>query len=346
MRLNLALVLLLAVSPIALAQAPSQQQSLPNPTPPQPAQSQVASAAPRLTPIDFMRKCVVYVEVTGAGNPAPVTTGTAFIVLLPDARFGENKAFEYLVTNRHVAQPGIELGHPHDAVQVLIKSNLASPQAGKRAIIERLPLGGITRWYFPQDDSVDLAVVPVTIDTNRYDLVPISTTTFATEEPMHDLAIGPGDSVFFTGLFTSVPGQERVQPIVRQGILAMMPDEPIVTTLNKPGRLYLADAHAFHGNSGSPIFVDTGGHSAAPVTTPIYTIPIYMMVRYLLLGVVSGYYPEKEGYIVPAATVLTGEVKDNSGIATVVPADELLKLLDSPDLKALRDQAARSLKKP
>ncbi len=53
--------------------------------------------------------------------------------------------------------------------------------------------------------------------------------------------------------------------------------------------------------------------------------------NYLLLGVISGYYPEGEIFSVPA-TVLTGEVHDNSGIATVVPAYELKALLDSTPL--------------
>ena len=69
--------------------------------------------------------------------------------------------------------------------------------------------------------------------------------------------------------------------------------------------------------------------------------------RYLLIGVISGYFPESAGYTVPAATVLTGEVHDNSGIAAVVPAQELMKLLNRPELQSLRDQeVARLAKQP
>jgi len=53
------------------------------------------------------------------------------------------------------------------------------------------------------------------------------------------------------------------------------------------------------------------------------------------------------GFSVPAATVLTGEVRDNSGIATIVPADELSKLLSSAELRADQDQYVSGLtKKP
>jgi hypothetical protein len=72
-----------------------------------------------------------------------------------------------------------------------------------------------------------------------------------------------------------------------------------------------------------------------------------MSDKYLLLGLISGYYPESVGYSVPAATVLTGEVHDNSGIATVVPADELKKLLDSAEIRAAQDKVVATLpKKP
>ena len=81
----------------------------------------------------------------------------------------------------------------------------------------------------------------------------------ATEEVVKADGISEGDPVIFTGLFVQMPGLLKLEPIVRQGSIAMMPDEPIGTTLNKPGSLYLADIHVFGGNSGSPMFVNLGG---------------------------------------------------------------------------------------
>ena len=123
-------------------------------------------------------------------------------------------------------------------------------------------------------------------------------------------------------------GERKIQPIVREGVLAMMPDEEIKTTLQKPGHLYLADVHAFHGNSGSPLLVNVGGvRNSGAITGP----------NFMLLGVISGYYPEGVSFSIPTATVLTGEVHDNSGITTVVPAYELKALPDSAPLQAARD---------
>jgi hypothetical protein len=114
----------------------------------------------------------------------------------------------------------------------------------------------------------------------------------------------------------------------------MMPDETVPTPLqDKPGHVYFVDAHAFHGNSGSPIFVNTGGMRVGNIGGP----------SYLLLGIVSGYYPESETIeSLPAAKVLTGEVHDNSGITVVVPGDELKALLDTPALQQIRDLGVKA----
>ena len=128
-----------------------------------------------------------------------------------------------------------------------------------------------------------------------------------------------------------------MEPIVRQGVIAMLPEEKLDTTLHKKGQLFLADLHAFHGNSGSPVFANLGG---------MHRGSLYMGDRYMLLGVISGYYPESAGFSVPAATVLTGEVRDNSGIAAIVPAEELIKLLNSDEVQAARNRAVKLPKKP
>jgi hypothetical protein len=153
------------------------------------------------------------------------------------------------------------------------------------------------------------AVVPLAPSQETYDLLSIPFSLVATPELIEKNGISAGDGVVFAGYFYQWPGAKRIQPIVRQGVLAMMPEEDLNTTLRRPGRIYFADAHAFHGNSGSPIFVSYGGIRGSS----------FSPTSYLLLGIVSGYYPEGESFSVPAATVLTGEVRDNSGIATVVP---------------------------
>jgi hypothetical protein len=302
---------------VAAQESPGKQQSI------------ATAAVSQNTFTEQLRKTVGFLRVTYRdGLNRMQVTGTCFFVYVEDKRLGENRGFTYLVTNRHMAQPGIERGVIHPVDDVFIRMNLIAPRSGNESVEEKIPMGPHLRWFFPDDDSIDLAVLQADPDQTKYDFQMIPESLLATPNQIKSFLVEPGDSVVFAGYFYQFPGQKRIEPIVRQGILAMMPDEMLSTTLQKPGQLFLADAHAFHGNSGSPLFVKLGGSRHGQVIAG---------ENYLLIGVISGYYPEGESFSVPAATVLTGEVHDNSGIATVVPAQELLKVLDSTELQADRD---------
>lgn len=284
---------------------------------------------------DEIRKTVGFLQVRYKdGNETKIITGTCFFVSYPEPRLGPDLWFTYLVTNKHMAIPGVEKGaaYPVQVASLYLNTN---PLAGQESAMVPLPVGNPVAWEFLDDDSVDLAVLPIGPSHDIFDYRAIPISLIATKKSIEEQGISAGNAVVFAGYFYQWPGNHKIQPIVRQGVLAMMPDEKINTTLQKPGRLYLADAHAFHGNSGSPLFVRVGGIRGNAI----------LGEGYLLLGIVSGYYPEGESFSVPAATVLTGEVHDNSGIATVVPAEELNALLDSPRLKAQRDAEVEKQKK-
>ena len=111
----------------------------------------------------------------------------------------------------------------------------------------------------------------------------------------------------------------------------MIPDEPMKTTTGKPGTVYLADVHIFGGNSGSPVF-------AVPQDD------ITQMGSRWFIGLVSGYYFEKADSKMEIAATVRGETAANSGIAMIVPADEVKKLIESnPVLKGYRDAYLSSL---
>jgi len=302
---------------MATQESPSTQQSI------------ATGAVSQKTFTEQLRKTVGFLRVTYRDDASHMqVTGTCFFVYVEDKRLGENRGFTYLVTNRHMAQPGIERGVVYPVDQVFIRMNLTSPHSGNESVEEQIPIGPRLHWFFPDDDSIDLAVLQVDPDQSKYDFQIIPESLLATPNQISSFVVEPGDSVVFAGYFYQFPGQKRIEPIVRQGILAMMPEEMVSTTLQKPGQLFLADAHAFHGNSGSPLFVKLGGSRHGQLIAG---------ENYLLIGVISGYYPEGESFSVPAAAVLSGEVHDNSGIATVVPAEDLLKLLDSTKLQSDRD---------
>jgi hypothetical protein len=291
-------------------------------------QPEVAVASRPKSPVQTFRKTVGFMRVTylEQGHLQQIA-GTCFFVYYEDSRLGKERGFAYLVTNRHMAVPGIEKGLNYPVQQVFLRMNLKVPEEGRESAEQVIPLGEALHWYFPTDEAVDLAVLPIVPDEKKVDVQPINLSMLATKEKIESPNIDAGDSVIFAGYFYQFGGEKKIQPIVREGVLAMMPDEEIKTTLQKLGHLYLADLHAFHGNSGSPVLVNVGGIR----NTSASAVP-----SYLLLGIISGYFPEGEIFSVPAAT-LTGEVHDNSGIATVVPAYELKALLDSAPLQAARD---------
>ena len=191
-----------------------------------------------------------------------------------------------------------------------------------------IPLGPKLPWVFPDDPSVDLAIIPFGPDQSKVDFESIPTTMLATDDVVKADNIGEGDPVIFAGLFVQVPGFLKLEPIVRQGTIAMMPDEPIGTTLKKPGSIYLADVHVFGGNSGSPMFVNLGGFRNGGVIAAN---------NYKLLGVISGYEQEDADFNLQAATTYSGKLGMNSGVASVVPAKELDALLNCAQLQSQRD---------
>jgi hypothetical protein len=297
------------------------------------AQQHAINQQPVATPPDTsftqqLRNTVGFLQVNFRdGGELKSIAGTCFFVLMDDARLPENHGFLYLVTNRHMAEPGIEKGVKFPVERTMLRLNLTTPQGEIGSMTGLLQTGGGTHWFFSSDESVDLAIIPISLDTKIFDFQAIPFSALATADQIRTQAIDAGDPVLFAGYFYQFFGQNRLAPIVRHGTLAMMPKEKLSTTLQKPGQLYLADVHAFHGNSGSPLFVDVGGIRRGRISSD----------SYLLIGIISGYYPEGESFSVPAATVLTGEVHDNSGIATVVPVEELSMLLNSPEVKARRD---------
>jgi hypothetical protein len=193
---------------------------------------------------------------------------------------------------------------------------------------------GNTNWFYPDDDSIDLAVTPFQLPINlKPDILVLDFDSFATRESLRQHRIGEGSTIIITGYFLQFPGQRRFQPILRQGILSMIADEPMMTTTGRLGTVYLADVHIFGGNSGSPVL-------AMPQDDVIHARDHWF------IGIVSGYYFEKADARMEIATTVKGETAANSGVAMIVPADEVKKLIeDNHILKGYRDAYLSTLQK-
>lgn len=199
-----------------------------------------------------------------------------------------------------------------------------------------LPLNtaGNANWFFPDDKSVDLAVTTFHPPFNlNPDIRVLEFDNFAGRESLRLHRIGEGSTVVISGYFLQFPGQRKFQPILRQGTLSMIPDEPMTTTTGRPGAVYLADVHIFGGNSGSPVL-------ASPQDDAIHAGQRWF------IGLVSGYYFEKADARMEIATTVKGDTAANSGVAMIVPADEVKKLIENdPRLKGYRDAYLSGLQK-
>ena len=293
-----------------------------------------STTSPPLPFTTAIRKTVTYISLhCKDGNRGLDAEGTGFFVAYPDKRLGDNGMFIYLVTNRHVAFCS-DNGRDYPVDKVSVRLNLRLASHGESSETAVLNAHGNVPWVLPTDDSVDLAVLPFLPSQDRYDFLVFPTSLFATKDVVEKQHITEGDQVIFTGLFYRLPGEHKMQPIIREGALAMLPEEKITTTMNKPGSVYLADVHAIKGSSGSPVLVNLGGLRQGSISLGGN--------NQFLLGVVSGYFIEDENFNLEVSTTIHGTGKANSGISIVVPADELMRLLEQPDMQRLRDAEVKA----
>jgi hypothetical protein len=263
-----------------------------------------------------IRKAVAFITMHCLRGAQPVTAqGTGFFIGVADSRLPTDRVFVYLVTNRHVAMCWDDDRRAMQVQAVSIRMNMKDGPSQEGTVIGNLP------WILPTKDSVDLAVVPLAPDPTKCDYWPVPNSVFVNDEVVKKESMSEGLKILFSGFFYQVPGVMHVEPILREGIIAMMPDEDLETTTGKMGRAYLGEVHAFHGNSGSPVFVD---------------VRRMLGYDYRLLGIVSGGYGEGENNALLLETPLASR-PGNSGIAVIVPASELRALLDEPAAVALRD---------
>lgn len=331
-----ALSLLFSIATVSSAQLPAGN------TATVPTSTASVAAAPMANPDPFVtqfKKTVVFVETdcividpTGAMKVVPYL-GTGFLVLHHDERFPAVQGFNYLVTNRHVAMPGIEDGTPCRVQGYKIRFNLKNA-AADGSYSEVMSGGANVPWIYPSDRAIDLAVTPIGIDVAKYSQLTFPSSLFLTTDEAKQNRVVEGDSVLFTGLFVQFIGQVKSEPIVREGKIAMIPDEQVPTTLRSLGSIYLVDAHVFGGNSGAPMLVNLGGQRDNGLMAGF---------NYHLLGLISGYVQETSDFKLQAVAGYAGTVVANSGVAMVVPAQQVLDLLNCDALQSLRQQQFAAL---
>lgn len=301
----------------------------------QPASSVVPSQ-PSL--MESLKKTVVFLQANCAElDPSGKQiiksyAATAFLLAVSDPKLNGG-AFTYLVTNRHVAQPGIEDGRPCQPIAYLLRADMKVAISGSYSTVVQLPVSSIN-WNYSSDQSVDLAITPISFNPEKADIVFLPSTLLMSDADVVQNKVEEGDSVLFTGLFVQYIGQSHSEPIVREGKIAMMPKEPIPTTLRSLGDVYLVDCHVFGGNSGSPMFINLAGERQGG---------LIVGTNYKLLGVVSGFVEESSTFELKSVAAYAGTVNANSGIAEIVPAQKILDIINSTALTSQRERALTAI---
>jgi hypothetical protein len=303
-------------------------------------QEGAAQGAPdeqRALAIDQIKETVVFFQTSYLeSGQRKAWSGTGFFIHAVDPRI-PGRGCVWLVTNKHMLHPP---DRPYfDAVVVRANTKELGPQ-GEHYVDLTLPVkdnAGALYWITdPDDETVDLALFRLLPDESKLDVRWISVDSFATKEVFTKLRINENDEVLFAGLFTAYPGAKRNFPIVRHGKIALVTDERVPTNPRDPRQtveLILAEVTSFGGNSGSPVFARIGGVREGAATASLGGYSYY------LLGVMQGFFLERSDIVLELTTTIQGSVGQNSGIAGVVPADKILRILATRHARAMTDLA-------
>jgi hypothetical protein len=262
--------------------------------------------------LDQLLKCVGFVSRDQENLDY---RASAFVVSVPD---DELSACMHLVTAKHVAV-SLEKGEASIAFN------------GKDGLPLWMNNGDRVPWFYHPDETVDVAILPMaSLRLREYDYQDIPINLFLTSARSEEYEIGCGDDVFTIGLFAPFTGSLRFTPILRTGIIAMMPEGRIHHPKFGSMEAYLTESRSLGGLSGSPVFVrDTV--TVQGVNKEGQPRPFSAPAGFHLLGLLSGHWDA------PAAEMNDRSL--NMGISLVVPATKILEALFSPELTALRKEA-------
>lgn len=273
---------------------------------------------------DEILKSVVFLctKSTTEGQERFDYRGTGFWVSVP-SQAHQGVLSPYLITAKHNIEKAQQ-----DGQDLYIRLNRKGGGA------DHLPVKA--EWTFPEKEGVDLALIPWAAP-DAFDVKAIGIELFATDAVFQKEGIGIGDELFAVGLFTQRHGSRENQPIVRSGVIAAMPTEP----LQDPNTgfeydAYLAEIRSLGGLSGSPVFVGLPGIHMPPMIKRAFE------KYYYLLGVIRGHWDlrKKQTELDFASDDLE---QVNMGIATVTPIQELEIMLNPAELRKQRARQDRKI---
>ena len=244
--------------------------------------------------------------------------GTAFIIVypIPDR---SNEVIPLVVTAKHV------VGNREKVIGRFTSKSGAVPRFVLYDLADLRRKGDV--WEHP-DEGVDLLLFRTLhyLET-EYQLFPLS--LIASRKTYSEEDIKATDRIIFPCLLINFMGTTRNYPVVRDGSIALIPDEPVPLEYYVGSRLVrskqqvvLIDATAISGASGSPIFLWPGPRLKGGSFTVGGSRP-------WLLGIIHGFYPALPRELVEIQTIRGAPMfRENSGIAIVFPSWRLLEIIE------------------
>jgi hypothetical protein len=271
---------------------------------------------------DEFLHCVVFLgaKISRDGVERFHLGGTGFFVSIPGT--DPDSLLVFLVTAKHNIEKAKQFGDG----DIYLRMNTVDGRYGLMKVA--MP------WHYSEDEAVDIAVLAITPPHDVFEYRHIFLDTFASEEVLGEHGIGIGEEIILPGLFTQRQGNKRNIPIIRSGIIAAMPDEPLEDVdTGLEYHAYLAELRSIGGLSGSPVFAMLpAGRKHAEIPTGY---------RGFLIGLVRGHWDlERRSMEYGDAPVESM----NMGIATITPVQELIKILYGEEITQLRKEADKKAK--
>ena len=216
----------------------------------------------------------------------------------------------YLVTNRHVLEG-------RKIVYVRFNPKEAKPAREYSLDFERI--GTHVEYRTHPDADIDLAILRINPNVLAEQGIQFSffhsNRDVADKKTMEDLGLTEGDFGYVLGFPMAIVGEHRNFVIARHATIARIRDY-----MAEASKEVLVDCMIFPGNSGGPVVTKP---EAIAISSTKAQNAAY------LIGVVAGYIP----YTDVAISQQTGRPRiifeDNSGLASVVPVQYLIDLIQS-----------------
>jgi Trypsin-like peptidase domain len=291
--------------------------------------------------IPQMKKTVAFVyghaHIPDAkGNPILLDgpLGTAFFVAYPDPRLGADGGFTYIVTAKHVLKDEFEKRYL-DRVRIRLNK-----KDGTDVAFADIPVSdkdGKLIWFDDKDDpNADVAIAPCLPDSNKVDFKTIPLLLFNDDASLKKANVTEGDQAYLVGLMPQFTGEHRNYPVVRHGYIALLSDEPIPFGAGIKEKVYALELGSWPGQSGSPVFLNLGGFRNGGMIAGD---------QWSFLGLMIGFVANQRPFDMVSPTV-SGFIGDasNVGISYVLPAAEILKVLNSKEAQEQRDAEVKAIK--